>query len=136
MDDDQTINNTLAMLESTEGRIAYTLSVMKSREDITDEEYEYLQVGILQKDPELNIIIAICNNKTNYADIESVLKAQLQVIKPKTIEHAEDYSPNTHKKFDEAMNDSSPMGEMLMYRKRVSESKNKFNGFSLMINKD
>ena len=136
MEDETAINTTLSTLESTEGRILYVLSILKSREQLTDEEYDYLQTGILQKDPEFNIIIAICNNKASYSDIEGILKAQLEVIKPQIMEHADDYSPNTHKKFDEAMNDSSPLGQMLMYRKRASENKTDMKGFSLMINKD
>ena len=136
MEEANPIDTTLSMLESTEGRISYVLSILKSKDEISEEEHDYLQTGVLQKDPDFNLIIAICNNKKTYNDIESILKAQLQAIKPEKIEHAEDYSPNTHKKFDEAINDSSPLGQMLMYRKRASESQNDMKGFSLMINKD
>ena len=129
-------NETLALLDSTEGRIIYVLSILKQRNQMTEEEFNYLQNGILQKEPEFNLILAICKNKTDFTDFETVLLAQLQSIQPNLIEHADDYSPNTHKKFDEAMNDSSPLGEMLMYRKQAAENKGGFGGFSLNIRND
>ena len=129
-------NETLAQLDSTEGRIIYVLSILRQRNKMTDEEYNYLQNGILQKDQEFNLVLAICKNKTDFNDIETVLSAQLESIKPAMIEQADDYSPNTHKKFTETMNDSSPLGEMLMYRKQAAENKNGFGGFSLNIMKD
>ena len=136
MDHDNTeIDNNLAQLESTEGRLTYVLSVMMMREKINQEEHDYLQTGILQKDPTFNMLMVLCQNKTSYNEIETILGAQVQNIKPSQIEHAEDYSPNTHKKFDEAQNDSSPLGNMLMYRKRVAEQKNGMSNFSLNINK-
>ena len=136
MDLEDNPNETLAQLDSTEGRLIYVLSILRQRNQMTDEEYNYLQNGILQKDPEFTLVLNICKNKTNFSEIETVLSAQLESIKPAQIEQADDYSPNTHKKFNETLNDSSPLGEMLMYRKQAAENKTGFGGFSLNIMKD
>ena len=135
-EDLSSIDKVLFTLESPEGRMTYVLSILKERKEITEDEYSYLTKGILQKDPTFLILITICKNKTKFEDIASILKAQLEVIKPKNIEHPEDYSPGTQHKFEEALNDTSPLGEMLMYRKRVGEEKKPVKGFSLNINQD
>ena len=130
------IDNTLKTLESTEGRITYALSVLREANDITDEEYVYLANGVLQKDPNLAILSAICKDKTTYREIAEILKAQLQVMRPQAVEQLDDYSPNTQHKFVEALNDSSPLGEMLMYRKRNTEDPSSLGGFSLKMCED
>ena len=81
------------------------------------------------------MIVVLCKDKSKYEELRSIVEAQLQSIKPTQMENAEDYSPNTHKMFDEAQNDSSPLGNMLMYRKRVAEQKGGMGNFSLNINK-
>ena len=128
------VDQVLSTLESPEGRMTYVLSVLKERNEITEDEHNYLTKGILQKDPTFLILVTICKDKTKFEDISSILKAQLEVIRPQNIEHAEDYSPNTQHKFEEVLNDTSPLGEMLMYRKHVAEQKKPNEGFSLNIN--
>ena len=130
------INKTLLQLESTEGRLTYVLSIMLNRSEITQEEHDYLQTGILQKDPTFNLIVAFCKDKADYEEMKKIVEVQVQTIKPTQMEHADDYSPNTHKMFDEAQNDSSPLGNMLMYRKRAAEEKsNGLGNFGLNLNK-
>ena len=131
--DNKESDSNLAQLESTAGKLTYVLSIMLTREEINQEEHDYLQMGILQEDPTFSLIIVLCKDKSKYDDICAIVHAQLQTIKPTQIEHAEDYSPNTHKKFDETQNDSSPLGNMLMYRKRAAEQKNDLGNFSLNI---
>ena len=116
------LDNQLKSL-GAEARVLFVISELKRRGAVSAEDALLLRKNISQTDPSVRLILSLAKNNSSFDDLKTYLVSYLQDISGPE-EPGEDFSPNTRQAIQNAEADTSPLGNLLVYKKIAHQQKN------------
>ena len=118
---------------AAEQRLLLTISTMKKEGRLSAEQASLVRKQIMDKDPTLSFLISLAKGQHLYRELANYVATHLANAENEE-ETNEEFSPGTRKKIVEVAEDTSPLGNILLYRKQAAQaSKNSETEFSLNL---
>ena len=99
-------------------KVTYVLAIMVRHSKIAAQDKAYIKQGLISNDPNFKMLRQLISLKNDYESISNYVIMFLQSQKQESPEeNPQDFSPVTLGLLENANEDSSPIGRMMIHRK-------------------
>ena len=112
------INKNLSTMSDEDVKVTYVLAIMVRHSKIAAQDKAYIKQGLISNDPNFKMLRQLISLKNDYESISNYVIMFLQSQKQESPEeNPQDFSPVTLGLLENANEDSSPIGRMMIHRK-------------------
>ena len=116
-----------------EARLLYAIGEMKKAKAISEDEARALRMKISTNDQSIRLILSLTKDRCKLEDLENFIQAHIQNQKEMEKE-TEEYSPNTRQMIKQVEDDTSPLGNVLVMKKKAREKNLESNTGEFSLN--